>query len=108
MASAHKHETNPIPSNYHDVVSSNVTQIVPWNTPGLRVIRLRLLSDPGLPFWEVSYCQGRLPSGEFVDVYLPFDALPKKGLRRAIVQHAIKDKVYAKGLGILENISTLI
>ena len=32
--------------------------LVYWTEPGLRVVRLRLLSDPGYPEWDVSYCHG--------------------------------------------------
>jgi hypothetical protein len=80
---------------------------VPWDTPGLKVWRLRLLSDPGFPVWDVSYCHGTLSDGEHVSVDLPFNQLPKRGLRRAIVAYAKRYKVYAQGLGILDNISTL-
>jgi len=79
---------------------------VDWTEPGLKVTRLRLLSDPGCPIWGVSYCFGRL-AGRNVKVMLPFDTLPKRGFKRAIVKFAKEDGIYAKGLGILENISTL-
>lgn len=82
---------------------------VPWTTPGLRVTRLRLLSDPGFPAWDVSYCHGIMPDGEHVNVELPFSQLPKYGvtISRAIVAHAKRDRVHAKRLGILDAISTL-
>lgn len=69
--------------------------------------RLRLLSDPGHPVWDVSYCHGVNSDGKACEVELPFDQLPKKGMRRAIVWYAKKDGIFAKGLGILDNISTL-
>jgi hypothetical protein len=90
--------------DYHN--SRNATRKVCWTTPGLRVTRLRLLSDPGYPAWDVSYCHGRI-GNEDVDVELPFSDLPKSGYRRAIVQHAIRDGVHAQRMGLLENISTL-
>lgn len=81
---------------------------VDWTEPHLRVTRLRLLSDPGFPAWDVSYCHGWLCStGEIVRVELPFSQLPKRGMRAAIVKAAIRDNVYARGLGVLDNISTL-
>ena len=84
-----------------------ITRTVPWTTPGLKVWRLRLLSDPGFPAWDVSYCHGTLPDGEHVKVDLPFSQLPKRGFKRAIVAAAKRDKVFASGMGILDNISTL-
>ncbi|MGE0698017.1 MAG: hypothetical protein AB7O57_02880 [Hyphomicrobiaceae bacterium] len=77
-----------------------------WTTPGLRVTRLRLLSDPGFPAWDVSYCHGMIGS-EHVDVDLPFDQLAKRGIARQIVNYAKQDGVHAKSLGILDCISTL-
>jgi hypothetical protein len=79
---------------------------VGWETPGLKITRLRLVSDPGFPFWDVSYCHGTL-DGKNVNVGLPFFQLPKRGMRKAIVDFAKKEGLFAKGMGILDNISTL-
>ena len=80
--------------------------LVDWTTKGLRITRLRLLSDPGYPAWDVSYCHGIL-NGKHVDVQLPFSQLPKGRVSAFIVANAKKDGVFAKGLGILDAISTL-
>ena len=85
---------------YHSEFTAQIQRQVPWTAKGLKITRLRLLSDLGFPFWDVSYCHGVL-NGEPVEVMLPFDQLPKRGRNKAIVNHAIKDGVYAKGLGIL-------
>lgn len=76
----------------------------PWTRPGLRVIRLRLLSEPGCPVWDVSYCYGEW-QGRICRVQLPFHQLPKRNLKAAIIQAAKEDGVYAKGIGILDCIS---
>lgn len=81
-------------------------ETVDWTTKGLYVTRLRLLSDPGFPWWDVSYCHGRL-NGRHVNVQLPFSQLPKRGMLGAIIKYAKEDRVYAKGIGVLDNISTL-
>jgi hypothetical protein len=92
---------------YHDARhKQEVIEKVDWATKGLYVTRLRLLSDPGFPVWDVSYCHGVL-DGKHVDVELPFDQLPKRNYRGFIVQEAKRERVYAKALGILDNISTL-
>lgn len=85
------------------------SRTVDWTEPDLYITRLRLLSDPGFPAWDVSYCYGRIKAtGEVVRVELPFSQLPKGGkLTRAIVEYAKKDGVYARGIGILDNISCL-
>jgi len=94
------------PMRYHSEVTHRIARTVYWTHPGLHITRLRLVSDPGFPAWDVSYCHGRV-GNEPVDVELPFSQLPKRGISRAIVAHAKRDNLYAKGLGILDNISTL-
>lgn len=82
---------------------------VDWTEPQLKTItRLRLLSEPGTPFWDVSYCWGVLKDGTAVRVNLPFDQLSKRQTITAqILYWAKKDHVFAKGLGIFEAISKL-
>lgn len=89
---------------YHQ--GRGATPSVPWSTPGLKVTRLRLVSDPGHPVWDVSYCHGML-NGQHVEVELPFSDLPKRHYKAKIIEHAKREKIYAMGLGILDNISTL-
>lgn len=83
---------------------------VHWDHKGLKVTRLRLLSDPYCPFWDVSYCDGQL-DGHYVRVILPFSQLIRrkdKPLAAQIIAYAKQDGVYAKGLGILDCVSKLI
>ena len=81
---------------------------VDWDDKDLvKITRLRLLSDPGYPAWDVSYCFGQLRDGTNVRVSLPFSQLPKRDVIGTILKYAKRDKVYAKGLGIFENISRL-
>ncbi|MGW8177561.1 MAG: hypothetical protein ACWGQW_02030 [bacterium] len=102
-------ETNGLidPKGYHESVTHQIEKTVYWDAPGLKITRLRLLSDPGFPVWDVSYCHGEL-NGKPVDVQLPFFQLPKRGMLKYIVAMAKKDKVFAKGTGIFGCISTLI
>lgn len=67
-----------------------------------KILRFRLLSDPGCPNWEVSYCIGKLKDGMVVYVELPFSTLPKRNWKLALIQEARADQVYAKGLGFLD------
>lgn len=105
-------ETNGISKDYHlgpeaDQRSRNV---VDWDDPRLaRVTRLRLLTDPGFPMYDISYCHGVLKNGECCEVVFPFDQIPKRGSMRFIVAEAKLAGVYAKGLGLLDknNISVL-
>jgi hypothetical protein len=69
-------------------------------------VRLRLLTDPGYPYLDVSYCHGRLPSGQPVRVQVPFRDLPRKW-KWALVEHAKRDGIHAKSMGLLDNVSIL-
>lgn len=70
------------------------------------VTRLRLLTDPGFPYWDLSYCHGRLADGTEVRVTLPrFQFSKAAGLSREIVAMCKEAGVYAKGLGILDAVS---
>ena len=101
-------EINPLVEGYHEDVTENIEQHVSWKNPDLkRIIRLRLLTDRDFPFYDVSYCHGQLKDGSYVDVQLPFSQLPKRLYRKAIVDYAKRDKVFAKGLNIFDSISIL-
>ena len=90
------------PKEYH--ASYTGARHVDWTTEGLEIVRLRLLSDPGYPFWDVSYCDGLIGS-EKVKVVLPFSELPKKNMKSALYAEAKKTGVFIKGL--FSSISTL-
>jgi hypothetical protein len=68
-----------------------------WSTKGLEITRLRLLSDPNYPAWDVSYCHGIL-NGRHVDVTLPFSTLPKRAWKTALYKEASSTGVFIKGL----------
>lgn len=104
-------ETNGFEPGEQDAIFKRMdeggNQTVYWDTPGLKVTRLRLLTDPGFPLWDVSYCYGELRDGTAVRVSLPFHQLRKYKVSSDIIEHARRDGVYAKGLGILDAISTV-
>jgi hypothetical protein len=96
------------PDSWQKYLDTFADESVDWSDAQLAEITcLRLLSDRGYPVWDVSYCHGRLKDGTNVRVRLPFYQVPKRGMSRFIVECAKKEGVYAKGLGILSNISTL-
>lgn len=94
-------ELNPASAGYHD---EDCKRTVVWTERGLRITRLRLVSSPGFPAWDVSYCHGIL-GGERVRVRLPFSQLPKRGLKRALYDQANATGHYIEGL--FDAISTL-
>ena len=103
-------ETNPISDfpDYHNDVTNQITKDVDWTEPGLRIVRLRFLSDRGFDQWDVSYCHGKLSTGEMVNVHLPFDRLKKFNcpINRQIREFAKRDDLDVEELGILRVIST--
>jgi len=95
-------------NHYHDTVTRTITETVDWTDKRLvKIIRLRLLSDPGYPAWDISYCHGQLKDGSYVSVAFPWHQLPKGKVNKTIVWWAKKEGVYAKGLGIFDVISKL-
>lgn len=82
---------------------------VDWTEKGLRIVRLRMLTDPGFPLYDVSYIYGRTADGKLVRVRVPFFQLTKRKWKSEIIEHAKRDGVYAKGLGIFDDgvVSTL-
>lgn len=72
-----------------------------------KIVRLRLLSDPGFPMVDLSYCYGELRDGTAVRVQLPRHQFPKRGLEKALVAMCREAGVYGKGLGLFDAISYL-
>lgn len=97
------HETNGLVGDQMQELIDSLTGTVYWNDPQLaRVFRLRLLTDPGFPMYDVSYCYGTLKNGDNVRVSLPFYQLNKRTWKSQIIEAAKRDGVFAKGLHILD------
>lgn len=50
------------------------------------VVRIRLLSDPGFPVWDISYIWGRAKNGELVRLSGYNFQLPKKQPIKALIR----------------------
>ena len=103
-------EVNPINKDMQDefLHSGKCNETVSWDDPRLaKIERLRLLTDPGFPMYDVSYCWGRLKDGTPVRVSLPFFQLEKRYWKTEIVKWAKRDGVHAKRLGVFDAISSL-
>ena len=103
--------TNQVGIEYHNERNKNPIRKVTWKAKGLKITRLRMLSDAEYPYWDISYCHGIL-NGEDVNVQLPFRQIPKKwandpdGHNKGFIINMAKHfGVYAKGLGILDAFS---
>lgn len=67
-----------------------------------RITRLRLVTDPGFPMYDLSYCYGILKDGTKVRVRLPRWQFPKRNFRGSLIEMCREAGVYGKGLGILD------
>lgn len=102
------------PREYHERVTHTAKRTLCWTDPELaKIVRLRMVSDPGFPWYDITYCHGQTKDGEYVKVDLPFDRLFKANqghgsISKQIIDWAKRDNVFAKGLGILDAVSTLV
>lgn len=103
------YETNSLGVNgneYHGQYSRE--KMVDWTDPSLaRITRLRLLTDPGFPLWDVSYCHGELNDGTKVHVQLPFSQLNRRTWWGDIKYWAKIDGVNLYKLKVWDSISKL-
>jgi hypothetical protein len=95
-------QTNPIDDRVKEIRDS-IEGDVSLEDPELsRITRLRLISDPGFPMWDLSYCYGQLKDGTNVRVHLPWGQFSKRTLRKDLVEMCKSCGVYGKGIGILD------
>lgn len=100
-------EDNPLALAPYTSEEVDYTETVQLSDPRLvRIDRLRLLGDSdgwAYPFLDLSYCWGTLRDGRHVPVQLPISRFPKRGLKKALVEMAKAEGVFAKGLGLLDD-----
>ena len=73
---------------------------VHWTSSDLkRIVRIRYLTDPGYPSWDLSYCYGLNQSDQKVRITgLPYQLQRGIPMVNQLVEAAKKDGVYLKGL----------
>lgn len=107
--------TNPLTAEHlaaREAIDHKAPQTSLGHPDLVKVTRLRLLSDAGFPWWDVSYCYGELRDGTPVRVHLGTDQLRKRGRgvdKGHLIELAKTAGKFAKGLGLLDDdvISTL-
>jgi hypothetical protein len=96
-------ESNPITDEVR-ATREAITETVDLTDERLaRITRLRLVSDPGNPILDLSYCYGELADGTPVRVRLPESRFSKRWLRADLLAMCRREHVYAKGLGLLDS-----
>lgn len=100
-------ETNPLDVSYRELQQTIDRQNpVAFTDPRLvRILRLRLISDPGHPEWEVSYCDGELEDGTRVAVSIPWQFFRKRGLNGELFRMCKESGRHGKRLGIYGAVS---
>lgn len=74
-----------------------------WTTPRLTNVKLVLQADTCNKVADVVSCEGEI-NGHSVQVTVPFRSVPLNLIQPSIVHMAQKDHVYARGIGILDNL----
>lgn len=98
-------ETNPLADGgtYHENVDRERTySLAALAQAGGKITRLRLLTEPGYPYYDVSYVHGTLPDGRVVPVQATTANLRKSRLKADLIEWAKEEGVYAKGVGLLD------
>ena len=94
-----------------------IEKTVYWSEPNLTFLRVRFISSPGEPMYDLSYAYGVLnkdtPNEEVVNVELPnwqinkYDKATRKyqSIRQVLLEWAKIDGVYLKDKGFFEALS---
>jgi hypothetical protein len=96
-------ETNPITDEIRKVRDSIQDTVDLTDSRLYKIVRLRLVTDPGYPFYDVSYCYGMLNDGTYVRVRLPRYQFDRKNLHGELIEMGKEHGVYMKGLGIFDS-----
>jgi hypothetical protein len=104
------YETNAIiDSTYHDEdcgeMSYNDMLEEVLTGKSISSERMRLVTDSGYPFWDLSYWHVRIDGDRYRIIDSPFERLPKKTYKQDIYKEAKKCGIYIPHL--FDSISTL-
>jgi hypothetical protein len=69
---------------------------------GGRVTRLRMLTDRGCPFLDISYIHATLPDGRIVSVLGTSTQPSKRNIKGSLIEWARREGFNAKALGMLD------
>jgi hypothetical protein len=96
-------ETNNIAFAAYNHTSVDYDEYVTLGDPRLaKIDRLRLLTEPGYPYYDISYCYGTLKDGRHVRLSGCPQHLPRRNLKGALIAWAREEGAFAKGLGLLD------
>lgn len=97
-------ETNPLWMSEATHENVDYDEHVTLGDPRLeRIVRLRLLTEPGYPYFDVSYVYGQLRDGRYVRIADAPMHLRRKALKADLIAWAREERVNAKALGLLDD-----
>jgi hypothetical protein len=68
-----------------------------------RIVRLRLLTEPGYPYMDISYCYGQLKDGRYVRLSGAPMNISRRKPKADLIAWAREEGVNAKALGLLDD-----
>lgn len=96
-------ETNNIAFAEYNYEQVDYDEYVTLGDPRLASIdRLRLLTEPGYPYYDISYCYGTLKDGRHVRISGAPQHLRRSKPKADLIAWAREEGAYAKGLGLLD------
>lgn len=97
-------ELNGLENPQAEINKVDYSQNVWLDDPNLvRIIRIRLISDPGFPFWDMSYAWGEMKDGSRVNVKFSTNQFAKRNLKGDLIAEAKRMGRFAKGMGMLDD-----
>lgn len=99
-------ETNPVPKGYHEREMQSMCFNELTKKDKIVLERLRLITDPWLPYYDVSYCHC-LVNGQQTDIVGFPSEIPKRGKERYLVDICKRNGIYIKDITNSAKISTL-
>lgn len=97
-------ETNPLWMSEATHENVDYDEHVTLGDPRLeRIVRLRLLTEPGYPYFDVSYVYGQLRDGRYVRIADAPMHLRRKAPKADLIAWAREERVNAKALGLLDD-----
>jgi hypothetical protein len=96
-------ETNPIWASESTHENVDFEEYVTLSDPRLaRITRVRLLTEPGYPYYDISYIYGVLKDGRHIRLADAPMHLSRRAPKADLIAWAKAEKVFAKGLGLLD------
>lgn len=78
-------------------------ETVSLGDPRLKAVtRLRLLTERGYPYMDISYCHGVLKDGTNVRIQITCGPLARRAPKAGLIEWAKSEGAFAKGLGLLD------